>query len=173
MATKGGGPHATRGGIADTFAVSLPTVDAWVRQGCPVVKRGSRGVEWVFDVPVVIAWRQDKAVADATGDASSDDAEMERRIKSAKMKRAELELAKDMKEVAPVREFERVQAAMFANIRANIMNVPARALLQLLGETNETVFKNKLRAELTLALDQAASAELDLPEEEDEETNAG
>ena len=39
-------------------------------------------------------------------------------------------------------------------------------VLQLLGESDETVFKTRLRAELTLALEQAAEAELELDDED-------
>jgi len=44
------------------------------------------------------------------------------------------------------------------------MNVPQRAVLQLLGETDERAFKEKLKAELVLALETSAEEEL----EEDE-----
>lgn len=43
--------------MAGWFEVSLPTVEAWVRKGCPVVQRGSRGVPWVFDLLDVAKWR--------------------------------------------------------------------------------------------------------------------
>jgi phage terminase Nu1 subunit (DNA packaging protein) len=79
--------------------------------------------------------------------------------------RVEFELLKARGEVAPVSDFERAQAAFATTIRANVMNVPARAVLQLLGETNETVFKEKLRAELVRALTAAADAPLALNDE--------
>ena len=41
------------------------------------------------------------------------------------------------------------------------MNVPQRAVLQLLGETDERVFKEKLKAELVLALETSAQDELE------------
>lgn len=78
---------------------------------------------------------------------------------------AELELAKERGEVALVSEFENVQTARATLIRANIMQVPTRAVLQLLGETSEEVFKSKLKAELALALQSAADAKVDLASE--------
>ena len=42
--------------VASHCDVSLPTVDAWVRKGCPYVTRGSKGVEWEFDLDAVKAW---------------------------------------------------------------------------------------------------------------------
>ena len=163
------GQEVNRTGLADVFGVSLPTVDGWVRAGCPVVSRGSKGTQWVFNTAAVGKWLRDKAVTDATGEMGGDEAEIERRTKRAKMLQAELELAKARGEVAPVREFERTQAARYAMIRANCLNVPQRAVLQLLGETDEATFKRKLRAEIVLALETAASAQLDLAEDDAED----
>jgi phage terminase Nu1 subunit (DNA packaging protein) len=46
-----------RAELANLFEVSLPTIDAWVRNGCPVVERGGRGREWKFHVPEIFNWR--------------------------------------------------------------------------------------------------------------------
>lgn len=157
--------------LAEVFGVSMPTVDGWVRAGCPVVQRGGRGVEWKFESADVAKWRQDRAIQDATGTDKQDTDEIERRTKLAKMRQAELELAKDLKLVAPIEEFERVQAARAAVIRQNVLNVAQRACIQLLGCTDEAEFKKKLRAELTLALDTAANAALELPDDDDDEND--
>jgi terminase small subunit / prophage DNA-packing protein len=162
------GVKLNRAGLAEHLAVSLPTIDRWVKDGMPVVTRGSRGVEWVFDLAEVIRWRIERATADANADAPDDIAQIEKRTAQAKMLTAELELAKKKGEVAPVRDFERAQAKVFAQIRANVMNVPQRCVIQLLGETDETIFKDKLRKELTLALQAAAEADLTLEDDEDE-----
>lgn len=159
------GVKLNRAGLAEHMGISLPTVDRWVKEGMPVVQRGSRGVEWAFDLSEVIRWWGDRKVEAATG-ATDDLEEIEKRTARAKMEKAELELAKAKGEVAPVREFERAQARIMAAIRQNVMNVTSRAVLQLLGETNETAFKQKLRAELTLALEQSAEAEIDLGEDD-------
>lgn len=155
-----------RAQVADVFGCSLPTVDTWVRQGCPVVQKGSRGVEWQFDTAAVAKWRNDRILADATGDKQQDADEIDRRTKRAKMRQAELDLAKEMGLVAPIRDFERVQAARASVVRQNLLNVPARAVLQLLGCTDESTFKQVLRKEITSALEQSASAALELTEDD-------
>lgn len=162
-----------RGQLAEVFGVSPPTVDGWVRTGCPIEKRGQRGVQAEFDTAKVGKWLRDRAVADATGDTQQDEAEIERRTKRAKMLQAELELTKARGLVAPIREFERAQAARYAMIRANCLNIPKRAALQLLGETNETTFKQKLRAEIILALETAARAQLEVAPEDEEAVGDG
>lgn len=166
------GQEVNRNELAGVFGCSLPTVDAWVRAGCPVVQRGSKGVPWIFNTADVAKWRQDRAVTDATGDSQADESEIERRTKRAKMLQAELAFAKESGLVSSIRDFERVQAARYAVIRANIMNVPARAVLRLLGETDETQFKKVLRAELVLALDAAAKEQLEISDD-DEDDAAG
>lgn len=159
------GVKLNRSGLAEHMAVSLPTIDRWVKDGMPVVTRGARGVEWSFDLADVIQWYAQRK-AEAAGGAVDDLAEIEKRTARAKMEQAELALAQARSQVAPLSEFQRVQSSMMAIIRQNIMNVPQRAVLQLLGETDETTFKQKLRAELTLALEQSASADMDLDDEE-------
>ncbi len=162
------GARLNRSGLAEMLGVSLPTVDRWVKDGMPVVQRGSRGVEWAFDSADVIRWHTDRRVSDAAGTAPTDAAEIDKRTKMAGMHRAELELAKARGEVAPIRDFERAQAKVFAEIRANVMNVAQRVVVQLLGETDETIFKTKLRAELALALEAAANADITLEADDDQ-----
>lgn len=162
------GVKLNRSDLAAYLGVSLPTIDRMVKEGMPVDQRGGRGIEWVFDSADVTRWQADRRVQQLTGDGPTDLDQIEKRTATAKMLTAELELAKRRGEVAPIAEFERAQASMMAAIRQNVMNVAQRAVLQLLGETDEITFKQKLRAELVLALEQGAAADL---AEEDEDDN--
>lgn len=155
-----------RQGLADVLGKSLPTIDRYVREGCPVKTQGRKGIQWEFNVPDVVDWLGARERERATGGAVQDEDELKRRKLEAETGRAELEFAKAKGEVAPVREFERATAKLMASIQANVMNVPARAVLQLLGETDETTFKQSLRAELILALEQSSQAEIDLDDDE-------
>lgn len=162
-----------RQGIADAMGVQTTTIDRWLREGCPVKQRGRKGVPWEFSLPDVVTWWGARERENATGGATTDEAELKRRKLAAETGKAELEFAKARGEVATVGEFKRAQAKMMAAIRANVMNVPARAVLQLLGETDETTFKARLRAELTLALEQSAKAEFELDDEEQDDEGEG
>lgn len=157
-----------RDGLAQAMGVSLPTVDRWIKEGCPVKTRGRKGVPWEFVLGDVIAWWGARERENATGGATTDEAELKRRKLAAETGVAELEFAKARGEVAPVAEFERAQARMMATIQTNVMNVAQRAVLQLLGETDEATFKQRLRAELALALEQSAQVEFDLDDDDDE-----
>lgn len=103
-----------------------------------------------------------KALIDnAAGDGSELNKQRVRKLR-AEADRVELELAKARGEVALISEFEAVQVARNTLICVNVMNVPRRAALRLLGEKDETTFKRVLAEELRLALKTAAASELDL-----------
>lgn len=148
-----------RSELAAWFDKTLPTVDAWVRDGCPVVARAMKGRPWQFDLAAVADWREQRARDAGKGGASNELRDLQRRKLEAETEKAELDLAKAKGDVALIEDFERAQALVFAAIRTNVLNVPQRVVLQLLGETNETAFKEKLRVELAAALEQSATTQ--------------
>jgi hypothetical protein len=95
---------------------------------------------------------------EAAGSGSALVCERTRKLK-AEADRVELEPAKARGEVAPINVFQRAQAHLCSVIQIAMRAVPQRAVLQLLGETSETVFKQKLRAEIDQALMQAGQPE--------------
>lgn len=155
----------TRSGLNEITGKSLPTIDRWIAAGMPVVDRGGKGKEWQIDTAAVFQWRENKIREEMTSDAPTDSENARHRKLAAEASLAELELAKQMGRVALIDEFERVQARVMAIIRANLLNVPARASLQLLGVTDESVFKSVLRAEIAQAIDQAVAADIELDDE--------
>jgi phage terminase Nu1 subunit (DNA packaging protein) len=168
MAKNGKGQVVKKGDLCELFGVSIPTVDGWLREGCPCISRGGRGVASEFNTAAVTQWLREKARQEGAGTTLADESELKRRKLAAEAEKVELDLAKAKGEVAPVREFERATASIMAAIRTNMRNVPGRAVLQLLGCTDETEFKSKLMAEIDLALVTAADAEVELDEEDDE-----
>lgn len=163
------GSMVTRAEIADLFGVATTTVDQWVRSGCPIVEKGSKGVPAKFNTAEVARWRVEKAAEDAGGQAKASEHELKLRKLAAETAKSELELAKAKGEVAPIMEFERVQAARMSSIRANLRNVPARAVMQLLGCTDESEFKKTLMDEINLALVTSAEQDIEVEEEEEQE----
>lgn len=59
--------RANKAEIAEFYAVSLPTVDAWIRKGMPAIQKGSKGIPWVFDLLEVVRWKE-LGGTPATGD---------------------------------------------------------------------------------------------------------
>lgn len=166
MAVSQKGRIVNRTGLSEVFGVALNTIDSWVRNGCPVVQKGAgKGQEWQFNTAAVSNWLRERDVEDATGGIPDDIELLRIRKQKAETELAELELATKKGEVALVAEFERMWSLAMGQLRQNILGVPQRAVLQLIGETDERKFKTKLRAEIVLALEQ--SAELDWPEEDE------
>lgn len=163
------GKVVSKGELASVFGVSVPTVDGWLRNGCPVIDKGGSGRVGKYNTADVANWLRQRAREEASGNVQADENQLRIRRMTAETEKAELELAIARAEVAPVREFERATASLMAVIRQNILNVPGRAVMQLLGCTDETEFKTKLRAELALALETAAEAELDVIDDDSSE----
>lgn len=49
--------QANKAMLAGWFGVSVPSVDGWLRRGCPYVQKGDKGRPWVFDLLEVSRWR--------------------------------------------------------------------------------------------------------------------
>lgn len=84
---------------------------------------------------------------------------------------AELELAKARAEVAPLSDIARAWEGYTAQIRARMMQIPQRAVVQLVGESDETKIKSVLMGEIKLALSEASDPEIseaDLDEDDAE-----
>lgn len=154
------GQSANRTDLSRFFGVALPTVDGWIRNGCPCIKKGGKGRQWEFDTAAVAEWLREKAVTDATGESQADEKELSRRAKLASTELAELELAKAKGEVAPLDQVTRAVAKAFAEVRAGMRNLPGRVVSQLIGETDERRFKSVLRAEVDEVLKSLAEAPL-------------
>jgi len=168
MAFKGKGRHVNREELAEIFGVSLNTITSWLRNGCPYEQKGRQGKPWRFNTRDVSEWREEQAQLKATGDGPMDETELKLRKLAAEAAQAELDLARDRKQLAPVEEFQRAWAMQSAVIRANVMNVAGRVVSQLIGETDEARFKEVLQAEQIQALESAAEADIELEPEEEE-----
>lgn len=168
---RGKGQNVNRTELSAIFGVSLPTVDSWTRNGCPGVKRGSgKGGGWEFDTAEVALWLQKRAADDAGGAEVADEQAVKRRTAAIRLRADELDLAKQMGLVAPIEEFEKAQAKLFAMLRQAVMTVPARVSMALVGEKSELRIKKVLTDELTAALTKVSELDFDLmPNEDDEE----
>ena len=175
--SKGRGQKVNRKQIADVFGVSLPTVDAWLRAGCPYDQKGERGKEWVFDTADVMRWREQLARDDAGGQDTQDDAALDRRKKLAAARLAELELAQKMGALAPVDHMERVWSRIIAETTSGFRgSFIRRVVSQLLGELDEREFKRVLLAEVDTTLETLANmdpTEVDNDDTDDDGPNDG
>lgn len=121
------GKFVNRADLADTFGISLPTVDAWVKKGCPVVERGSKGRQWVFDTAVVHDWRIQLALSDsvtatasAGGQISKDEADRRKAVAQAVV--AEVDADEALKSVVSRFDAEALMADFCQALRAGMSN---------------------------------------------------
>jgi phage terminase Nu1 subunit (DNA packaging protein) len=172
--TKTRGRVVNRTELAEINGVSLPTIESWVRRGCPVVQRGGRGRAWQFNTAEVRSWREDDIRAESSQATNATKEQLLLRKLAAETEQAELDLAKSKDEVVPVEQLERAMVKAFGEVRAGMRNVvPGRAASRLLGETDETNFKAVLLEEIDHALEALADSDLinetDLDREEEED----
>lgn len=170
---KGRGQEVNRTELAEFFGISMPTVDDWIRRGCPVIERGGRGRAWRFNTADVAAWQMQRIRDEASGVANASENELRRRKLAAETGKAELEFAMAKGEVAPIRQFEVAMTKAFAEVRASLRIIPVRVTRMIVGETDEQVIKRKITEEIDKALDALAEADLltdeDLEGDEDGE----
>jgi phage terminase Nu1 subunit (DNA packaging protein) len=155
------GREVNRTELAEINGVSLPTVESWVRRGCPVVQRGGRGRAWQFNTAEVRNWREDDIRAESSHATHATKDELILRKLAAETEQAELDLAKAKDEVIPFEQLERAMVKAFGEVRAGMRNVlPGRAARRLIGETDETIFKEVLLEEIDQRLEALSDSDL-------------
>lgn len=170
---KGKGKKVNRTELAAIFGVTAPTVDGWIRAGCPYDQRAAgKGKEWVFDSGDVAMWLQQRAREEATGDDVTDERELKRRKLAAETSLVELELAKAKNLVAPVDQMERAVSRVLAEVCSNMRNLPGNVVSLLIGETDERKFKKVLLREIDVVLESLSSLDVTADEPADEDEGA-
>ena len=149
---------ANRAELAALLGRSLPTVDSWVRQGCPVVERGGRGRQWRFNVSDVMQWRIKRAVADAvakfdtpTGQITKDEADRRRAVAQAIT--AEVEADETLRSVVAVADAADQVAKEYAAVRAALLGLGARVSEAAAAATSAPAIQELVDAEIITTLE--------------------
>jgi terminase small subunit / prophage DNA-packing protein len=144
--------------LASLHGVSLPTIDSWIRKGCPFTQRGSKGKEWQFDSAAIVEWLLTKAVEDATGDISKVSyVEAKRRKVAAQAALAEYELAERRKELISVEDVIDQISKEYSNCRSRLFNIPSNIAPILVTLKTEAEIRDRIRAEISEALSELTS----------------
>lgn len=164
------GMVVNRSELAHALDVALTTIDIWIRQGCPVIQKGAgRGQEWQFSLAAVVKWKAARDVSEATGKTQSSEAHLNLRRTNAQTQQAELALAKELGQVAPLDQVERMVGRAFAEVRTNLRSLPGRVVNRLVGETDERKIKKMLLEEIDLCLEALANADLAGSDDDDDQ----
>lgn len=154
------------GTIAKLLLVSERRVQQLTKEG--VIPKADRGrYELAPAVQGYIRYLQDRNLKVDGKDIIDFNAERARKLR-AEADIAEIEAATKRAEVATITQVQRSVENAFAEVRANMRNIPSRLATQILGENSETVLKQKILDEIDLALS-ALSEGFDLAEDEDEQ----
>lgn len=142
--------------IARLLMLSERRVQQLTKEG--VIPKGERGrYELAPAVQGYIRFLQERTIGG--GNAGPIDYQAEKaRLTKAQADTAEIELAQARREVVSVAQVERTLSNLFAEVRANLRNVPARVVSSLIGTTDEREFKTVLLREIDLTLEALADA---------------
>lgn len=167
---KGKGQKVNRKQLADVFGISLPTVDAWLKAGCPYDQRGGSGKEYVFDTADVMRWREQRAAEEAGGSEVADEAALRLRRLRADTLASELDLLQRKQLLAPLGQVERVLSRVLSEIQSNLRgSLITRLASQLIGETDERAFKRIALAEIDVILESLANMDVSVEDTDDAE----
>lgn len=127
-----GGREVTRSELAEFAGVSVNTVDAWVRRGCPQVAAGARGRASAFNTAAVVEWLQARARRDATASSETISLDEARQRKTAaEAELAELELGHARGELVQIDTVAELLEATLSTVRLRLLGVPAKVAARL------------------------------------------
>ena len=158
---RGQGAILNRAEMADHLGISMTTLDDWVRRGCPVLERGSRGRRWSFNSADVRGWREETVRSEDVGRPAVPDPEMKRRRLLADTEMAEFNLARAKAKVVSIEQRDRAMAMAFAAVRENLRAVvPTRIARRVCDELDEVSIRAVVLEEVDRALEALSEAEL-------------
>ena len=172
-----GGRIVSRPELCAIMGVTLSEVDRWVQAGCPVAEKPTgRGGEWKFDTARVIAWRTDRARAEAGGEKPLDLNAERARLAREQADAQELKNRVSRGELLPAEEVVAGWEAAIGRARALLLGIPTSAAptIVLLTRQHEDA-ERAVREHLTKLIDGACDELVDtsFDDETDDEAGAG
>lgn len=150
------GRSVNRVELASLCGVSLPTVDAWVRRGCPARQRGSKGREWEFDTAAVIDWRIDQKAQDVAaslqgeaGQISKDEADRRKAVANAIT--AEVAADEALRVVVSRHDAAADVAGFCQVLKSGLSNAAAKIASRATTITNAPEIEEMVQAEMNRA----------------------
>lgn len=157
--------EANRTEAASALGIDLTTLDAWVRQGAPVLHKAGKGIPSRYSIPALVAWKvqheTDRALAKLERQAKPEelDALKARRLELENERRA-LDLAKTKGEVAPIGEIAAIFGRRIIATRSALMDrVPLRVASELARDPSANP-RELVRREMRQALEALSTANI-------------
>lgn len=156
----------SRNEIAALFGIATVTIDVWVGEGMPCIKRG-RSKPSEYDVAACVQWRRQRDTA-KSATASSIDEERLRKT-TAEADKLEFELAVARGEFMPIAQFTSLMSSENSRVRAKMLGIPYKIAPMIRSYLSDPKELNKvvdiIMDDIRLALEESAS------EDEDAEYN--
>jgi terminase small subunit / prophage DNA-packing protein len=118
-------PRVRRGNKAEAaqfFDITLPTLEKWIREGAPILQRGSRGVSWVIDLRAVAEWRYSSRLPEGGMDPETLTPAERKLWYDGETRRRDLQIRD--RELIPAAEVESAVAQGFASLAQAIQSLP-------------------------------------------------
>lgn len=155
--------------LSEFYGKNRSTIRQWMNRGCPVLQRGGRGKQTLFDSVEVAEWLEEQAINNAVGDTKQADAEeLKRRKLAADTSLAEIEAAKAKGEVVYIDDAVKIVTDDILSAKARLRNVPSRVTPQIVGETDETRIQEIIAIEIDHALEELSNRFIEISDDPEE-----
>lgn len=144
---------ANKAEAAEFFAVSLASIDSWLRRGCPYVQRGEKGRPWVLDLLAVALWRHG-------AEPTEDDPEKmspKERLDWYRGTRERLALLRDQGELVPADEVAEAWLSQISVAKGRLLSLPVRVAPDLLGQSEPRDIERALKSAISEVLEELAN----------------
>ena len=155
-----GSTSVSRADLAEILRVSAPTVDAWIRRGLPVAKKGGRGRAYEFDLADVIAWRVEQAETNASAATEVVDFEEARARKTAaEAEIAEADARQRRGELVEIDTVAEILETRLSTVRLRLLAVPAKVAPRVAPIRATAKIRRILEDEFSDVLDELTSGD--------------
>lgn len=114
--------RANKAEAAQFFEITLPTLEKWLREGAPVLQRGSRGVSWVLDLRALAQWHYEVRRSDGSVDPETLSPAERKLWYDGETRRRDLQIRD--RELIPASEVESAVAQAFASLAQAVQSLP-------------------------------------------------
>lgn len=140
--------------LAEAFSVSVATVDAWLRRGCPHVQRGGRGKSWVFNILDVAAWRFG---SEESPEEDPEKMSPKERLDWYKGTRERIALEKDRGDLISADEVEAAWLNQITVAKGRLLSLPTRVAPDVLGLSEQRDIEQVLKSSISDVLEELAN----------------
>ena len=143
--------------LAEIFKVSVASIDAWLRRGCPYVQRGNRGAAWVFNIIDVAEWRFSGTSGEEGATEDPEKMSPKERLDWYKGTRERLALERERGELVAADDVADAWEQQIAVAKGRLLSLPTRIAPELIGRSEPRDIERTLKTAITSVLEELAN----------------